>query len=109
MMLNIKGAIMKKERDGFDLIREAQEDLGQNPVTKGNDILFGRDGKPLAREYQPSHMDPAPYEPDDKEHCPFCGRKATGFCSEQCENDFYGEDDLRAEDEKRDQEKRDSI
>ena len=40
---------MKKERDIFDLIKEAQEDIGkpEDPVTRGNEILFGKDGKPV--------------------------------------------------------------
>jgi len=48
---------MKKERDVFDIIKEAQEDLGRDkplselnkdPVSEGNEILFGRDGKPVS-------------------------------------------------------------
>ena len=46
---------MKKERDVFDIIKEAQEEIGkdkplselnkEDPITEGNEILFGKDGK----------------------------------------------------------------
>lgn len=49
---------MKKERDLMDIIKEAQEEIGkdkplselnkEDPVTEGNEILFGKDGKPLS-------------------------------------------------------------
>ena len=41
----------------------------------------------------PPHMDPCVYEDDDMGFCPFCGKELEdeqrGFCSEQCELDYY--------------------
>ena len=63
---------------------------------------------------KPVRMDSGPYEPDEIDYCPYCGKELKdeqrgGFCNDQCENLFYSEDDLKAEEEKRNQEKRDSI
>jgi len=97
-----KKTINISEKSLGDLIKQSFDLLkADKPITFDNGELD-----------KPIHMEPGPYEPNDKEHCPFCGKKlmdSTGFCNEQCENLFYSEDDLRAEDEKREQEKRDSI
>jgi len=39
---------MKKERDLFDIIKEAQEELLNPPKMSDDEILFGKDGKPIS-------------------------------------------------------------
>lgn len=38
---------------------------------------------------KPIHMDPAPYEPNDEEHCPFCGEELEdGHDVDGCKKEF---------------------
>jgi hypothetical protein len=57
-------------------------------------VIFGPINLDNGELNKPVHMEPGPYEPDDRDFCPYCGKETgDGFCNEAHELGFFAEED----------------